>query len=239
MKLPRFAGQVHARMADASFKLLHLLVRWSSSVRRGPVWRHERFPWLSQVEAEHGAILAELEAYLAAGAPVLGHMQVSADAGVRFGTAPWSFVHLKVFDRELPGVARSFPRTMKMAEAIPDACSVFFSCLPAERKRIPRHRDTRNGTLRLHLGLSMPSTGACYMMVGDQVCHWRRGEAFVFDATEEHEVLKEADEARVVLIVDFVRPMPRWLRVLSYERFAKRVNLKHIRGVYADAGLPT
>ena len=45
------------------------------------------------------------------------------------------------------------------------------------------------------------------MRVDDQIKVWKPGEAFVFDDTYEHEVRNDTDEERVVLILDFDRPM--------------------------------
>ncbi|MEM0944892.1 MAG: aspartyl/asparaginyl beta-hydroxylase domain-containing protein, partial [Pseudomonadota bacterium] len=49
----------------------------------------------------------------------------------------------------------------------------------------------------------------CRIRVGDQIKHWMPGELVVLDDTYEHEVWNDTDEERVVLLLDFDRPM-RW-----------------------------
>ena len=43
----------------------------------------------------------------------------------------------------------------------------------------------------------------------DDRYHWKVGECLVFDDTYEHEVRNDTDERRVVLFLDFDRPMDR------------------------------
>jgi beta-hydroxylase len=44
---------------------------------------------------------------------------------------------------------------------------------------------------------------------------WREGEAFVFDDTYEHEVWNDGAEDRVVLLLDFERPLPAPMKLLN------------------------
>jgi len=46
----------------------------------------------------------------------------------------------------------------------------------------------------------------CWFRVGGETRYWRRGEAFLFDDTIEHEAMNPSDELRVVLIFDVWRP---------------------------------
>jgi beta-hydroxylase len=43
--------------------------------------------------------------------------------------------------------------------------------------------------------------------VGDEVREWEEGRSLVFDDVFEHEAWNDADGTRVVLFVDFVRPL--------------------------------
>jgi beta-hydroxylase len=62
--------------------------------------------------------------------------------------------------------------------------------------------------IRLHLGLIVPSDArSCWIRVDDRICTWEEGRALVFDDTYEHEVRNDTPERRVVLFVDFDRPM--------------------------------
>jgi beta-hydroxylase len=64
----------------------------------------------------------------------------------------------------------------------------------------------------------------CLMQVGGVVCRWEEGRCLVFDDTRPHEVWNDTDERRVVLLIDFARPMGAAGRILS-------------RGMHAALGL--
>jgi beta-hydroxylase len=51
--------------------------------------------------------------------------------------------------------------------------------------------------------------------VDSEVAHWEEGRSVVFDDTYMHEVWNETDEERVVLFVDFTRPLPFPVSVLN------------------------
>ena len=56
----------------------------------------------------------------------------------------------------------------------------------------------------------MPDAGdSCWLRVDDQICHWHEGKCLVFDDTFEHEVKNDTPQRRVVLFLDFDRPMDR------------------------------
>ena len=62
--------------------------------------------------------------------------------------------------------------------------------------------------LRYHLGLIIPEPKEkCRIRVHDQFNEWDEGKSLIFDDTYEHEVWNDTDGYRVVLFVDFVRPI--------------------------------
>ena len=108
---------------------------------------------------------------------------------------------------------------------MPGLRTAFFSIL-AHGKHIPPHRGAYNGVLRLHLGLKVPhSVSACRIRIANEVHHWHEGEVLVFDDSFQHEAWNDSNESRVVLFVDFARPLRHpwhWLneRLLDVGRFA-------------------
>jgi beta-hydroxylase len=85
--------------------------------------------------------------------------------------------------------------------------TAFFSILPP-RIHLERHRGPFNGWLRYHLGLIVPQqASACRIQVGDETNHWNEGKSLIFDDSYFHEVWNDTDEQRVVLFVDFARPL--------------------------------
>ena len=64
------------------------------------------------------------------------------------------------------------------------------------------------GLITCHLGVVVPKDWrSVRMAVDNQTVHWREGKCLVFDDTYHHEVWNETDEIRVVLLVQFERPM--------------------------------
>jgi aspartyl/asparaginyl beta-hydroxylase (cupin superfamily) len=99
------------------------------------------------------------------------------------------------------------PRTCTLLNQIPGLFQAFFSILEAG-KSIPGHRGSYRGYLRYHLALRVPKTAPPSLRVKDQWYVWKEGEAILFDDSLHHEVVNKADEDRIVLIVDVLRPMP-------------------------------
>lgn len=71
--------------------------------------------------------------------------------------------------------------------------------------------------LRLHLALMVPEPRErCRIRIADQIHTWQEGRCLVFDDTYNHQVWNDTDGFRVVLFVDFERPL-RWpLRALNH-----------------------
>lgn len=69
--------------------------------------------------------------------------------------------------------------------------------------RIQPHRGFPGQFLRCHLGLDVPP-GDCQLEVDGQKRNWVTGEALVFDDRLTHSAWNLTDQARVVLLVDFV-----------------------------------
>jgi len=67
------------------------------------------------------------------------------------------------------------------------------------------------------------------MRVKDKFHTWKEGQSIVFDDSLEHEVYNQSDDIRVVLIVDFFRPMPLPLHAANWSIYQIAVR-------YADEG---
>jgi ornithine lipid ester-linked acyl 2-hydroxylase len=76
-------------------------------------------------------------------------------------------------------------------------------------KHLKPHRGIYNGIFRLHLGLRVPETspGTVAIRVDNEVCRWQEGKVLIFDDSYEHEAWNHSEHPRVVLFVDFVRPL--------------------------------
>ena len=90
-----------------------------------------------------------------------------------------------------------------------------FSIL-APHKHLPEHRGHYKGVLRYHLALLIPEPRtACRIRVGSEVRTWEEGKSLIFDDSYPHEVWNDTDFHRVVLFVDFLRPLPFPLSLLN------------------------
>ena len=98
------------------------------------------------------------------------------------------------------------PKTQALVERIPGLNSAFFSIL-APGTHIPAHRGVTKGLITCHLGLIVPRDGDVRMRVADRIVRWAEGETLVFDDTYDHEVWNDTTGTRVVLLVQFERPL--------------------------------
>ena len=65
-----------------------------------------------------------------------------------------------------------------------------------------------SGVLRYHLGLIIPEPRtSCRIRVGSDVRTWEEGKSLIFDDSNPHEAWNDSDCYRVVLFVDFLRPL--------------------------------
>lgn len=173
------------------------------------------FPWLETLEAATEAIAAEFEAVMSAErAELVPYIQYEAYQPLDQWrplnhNRDWTAIHLFQYGARVEANARHCPRTMQLLEGLPQpqiakvSPNAMFSLL-APGTSIPPHVGFNNTRLVCHLPLIVPE--GCWFRVGAETRHWRRGEAFVFDDTIEHEALNPSEELRVVFIFDIWHP---------------------------------
>lgn len=121
------------------------------------------------------------------------------------------------------------PETAKVIDNIPHINTAMFSIL-YPHTHIPPHTGIYNGVLRYHLGLKVPSPqGSCRFRVEKETIEWKEGEGFVFDNRYEHEAWNDADEIRVVLFLDFMRPLPKFIHFLNKMVVNKIAKIKFVK----------
>lgn len=98
------------------------------------------------------------------------------------------------------------PNTTRVIEQIPGLNTAFFSIL-APGTHIPDHRGVTKALITCHLGLIVPRDGDVRMRVDDRIVRWAEGETLVFDDTYRHEVWNDTANTRVVLLIQFARPL--------------------------------
>ncbi len=178
-----------------------------SLIKDVPVFDNALFPFLDVLEDNWRLIREELENVLQDRDKIPAFQEISPDQKrIAFGDRWKTFIFYGFGYRADDNCARC-PHTVRILESIPNLKTAWFSIL-SPGYHVPAHRGVTKGIIRVHLGLIVPKDrDNCYMRVGDQICHWDEGKYFVFDDTYDHEVFNNTDEDRVVLLLDFDRPM--------------------------------
>ena len=131
----------------------------------------------------------------------------------------WRMFVLKAYDMTVPENLARMPVLSRLLAECPEVKSAAVSFL-APRKHIPSHRGPFRGIMRFHLGLVIPRQAdgrpATIMMIDHQEKRITDGEGMLWDDTYPHEVMNNADEARIALLLDVWRPgMPWDMEILS------------------------
>lgn len=131
----------------------------------------------------------------------------------------WRMLILKAYGVGVPENIARMPILAGLLAQCPEVKSAIVSFL-APRKHIPRHCGPFRGVMRFHLGLQIPKQvdgrPATIMMIDDQEYRIADGDILLWDDTFPHEVINNADEPRIALLLDVWRPrMPVDMEVLS------------------------
>jgi Aspartyl/asparaginyl beta-hydroxylase and related dioxygenases len=195
------------RLALALQDLLESAVARVSRLPDVPVYTREQFDWLRGIEAGWGEVREELDRIMVYRDTMPSFHEIIAEVSTITTDHDWKTFFLMSVGREAGENARRCPRTMALLRRIPGVSTAFFSIL-SPGKHIPAHRGAYNGVLRLHLGLLVPEPRErCRIRVADEIHHWEEGRALIFDDSFNHEVWNDTDGYRVVLFVDFARPL--------------------------------
>jgi ornithine lipid ester-linked acyl 2-hydroxylase len=185
-----------------------------SRVGNNPFCETNQFSWIPSIEANTGIIQQELQAII--NLETLPNIQdISPDQHVLTTDNKWKVFGLYFCGHKAEINCNKCPRTVAILQMIPGLKSAMFSVL-APQKHIPSHRGFYNGMLRYHLGLQIPvNEQQCGIKVGNQVRYWAEGKSLVFDDSYQHEAWNYTNFIRVVLIVDFDRPLHWPLNILN------------------------
>jgi aspartyl/asparaginyl beta-hydroxylase (cupin superfamily) len=173
------------------------------------------FPWLNELEAATDEIAAELRTVLQSErAELVPYIQYAEHLPLEQWrplnkNRDWTAIHLILGGKLNEANARHCPKAMALLARLPQpqipgaSPNAMFSLL-APNTVIPPHVGVNNARLVCHLPLIVPE--GCWFRVGGETRYWKRGEAFVFDDTIEHEAMNPTDELRVVFIFDVWHP---------------------------------
>ncbi len=171
------------------------------------VYENAIFPWAADIEREWHVIRRELDALLTRKDDLPSFQDIAADVAPISKDRGWKTFLLMGYGLKSDQNIALCPETWRVLQKIPGLKTAMFSIFEPG-KHLPPHRGFYNGVLRFHLGLIVPEPrNQIAIRVGDRICHWEEGRGLIFDDAYEHEAWNRTDKTRVILFVDFVRPL--------------------------------
>ena len=217
------------RVRDKALPVIERPIDRLSLVGSGAFLPNDRFPWIAELEAGFDEIRAELDEVLGDGGEIPTFQTVLPSQEQLTSDDKWRTFMFYGYGHRVEANCARCPRTDELLNRIPGMTTAFFSIL-SPGKHIPAHRGFYKGVLRYHLSLKVPEERErCWIRVGEDVHAWSEGTSVVFDDTYDHEVWNDTDEERVVLFVDFVRPLPPPASYLNRAAIRFIANLPEIR----------
>jgi beta-hydroxylase len=184
--------------------------RWianSSRIPDIPVFKASDFAWTKKIEDNWEVIRAEAAAVLEDLESVPPLATVSPDHRRIAPAGRWRSFFLIGYRYREEDNCRRCPRTAELVSEIPGLNSAFFSVL-VPHTHLPAHTGVSKTFLTCHLGIQVPKESEkCRMRVVDQWLEWEEGKCLVFDDVVDHEVRNDSDETRIVLLIQFKRPV--------------------------------
>ena len=191
-------------------RLRHRLNRWVarySRIGNAAVFPNELFPWAAQLEANWQAIRDEADAVLKHRHAIPPMGTVSPDHKRLDPERKWQSFFLSAYGVRADVNCARCPETTRLVENIPGLKTAMFS-IHAPGMHIPSHVGVSKFLINGHLGLRVPKDrDKCRIMVDGKLYTWAEGKFIAFDETYRHEVWNDTDESRVILLVQFDRPM--------------------------------
>lgn len=171
------------------------------------VYESGAFVWEAALEQATPGILAELNAVLKRQAELPSFHQIVRDVELVAQPHLWKTFFLCGYGVKSTRNIAACPRTWAAVKGIPGLKTAMFSIMEPGT-HLAAHRGPYNGVLRVHLGLIIPEpSDDVAIRVGDTLCHWQTGKVIVFDDAYEHEAWNHTAATRVVLFLDFVKPL--------------------------------
>jgi aspartyl/asparaginyl beta-hydroxylase (cupin superfamily) len=186
---------------------LEKLLTNSSRVPNRPFFKTSDFPWSHKLEQRWSAIRKELDDVMRHRNDLPNFQDLSPDQRHLSSDDGWKTYFFYAYGLKAWRNCRRCPETTRLLKGVPGMKTAFFSIL-APGKHLPPHRGPFKGVLRYHLGLIIPKPETnCAIKVDGELRHWEEGKSLIFDDTYMHEAWNETNGDRVVLFMDFVRPL--------------------------------
>jgi beta-hydroxylase len=178
-----------------------------STVGQTPFLDPGLFPFTAALETNWMVIREELQEVLKYREAIPTFHDVSPDQSRISTGRNWQTFVLFGFKQKMEKNCSLCPRTAEILEGISGLQTAWFSIL-RPRYHVPRHKGVTRGILTCHLGLVIPpEIEQCRIEVKGETRHWEEGRTLVFDDGMRHEVWNNSDQDRIVLLIQFSRPM--------------------------------
>lgn len=208
-------GLAYNLIAFSGKKIIRIL-EWiiTRFVSNSPVFEPVKFGWTKKFENNINLIRNEYIT-IAKKFKLSDISEISAEQQIVVDRNKWTFFPLYIYGNKIEHNLTSCPATAKLLEEIPNLTTAFFSVL-LPGARVKQHRGAFKGYLRYHLGVNIPQpTTSCGIKIDNKTYYWENGSSLIFDDTFLHEAWNKSNMERVVLYVDFIRPMPKVLVCIS------------------------
>lgn len=227
---------VYRVMAASGLKLI-AAAEWliSKNSPNNTFFDTNAFPWTKTLESSYPQIKDELHFVLERGS-IPDFSKLSEEQKRIVPENKWKTFIFCFYSKYVEENCQICPNTSSAIGEIPGIRGAFFSILEPGA-HISRHRGPYKGVLRCHLALVVPQNEkSCGIEVDGTTYHWKEGKAVVFDDTFEHEAWNDSDQERVVLFIDFERPLPVWLVPMNKFMLRLIATSPFVRNIFINLG---
>ena len=176
-------------------------------------------PFVRDFEDNCPVILEELQYVMKSGVKIPAFQEVSPMQKGITNDDKWKTFVFKGYNADFVQNHSLCPETSTLLDKYPNITSAMFSILEPG-KTIPPHTGPFNGVLRFHLPLIVPDDETLSgITIKEDTHHWEQGVGVVFDDSFSHHAWNNSNQVRVVLFIDFIRPLPWPISWLNKQAF--------------------
>jgi beta-hydroxylase len=188
-------------------KRLDAFIGRQSLIADKPVYAASEFPWTAELERAWPVIRRELDGVMRHRDALPKLHELQQEQSYIAADGRWKSFFLYGWGYPTAEGEALCPETMRIVARIPGMQTAFFSVLEPGA-HIPEHKGIAKSLLRGQLALIVPAERErCTIWVDRHPYHWQEGQSLIFDDTYLHEVRNDTDQARVVLLYHFARPL--------------------------------
>jgi aspartyl/asparaginyl beta-hydroxylase (cupin superfamily) len=162
----------------------------------------ETIPWAKKLEDNYPVIKSEIENFMQSQGASLKPYFNSDLVDVK---RSWKVGEFYFWSKKQEDNCKYIPELNKILTSIPGFMSAGVSVLEANTD-IKGHYGDTNTTLRVHLGLRIPSPyPECGIQVGNEESGWEEGKVLIFCDANFHRAWNHSNSTRYVMIIDVIK----------------------------------